>query len=299
MKGLRSHMTQRQSCRDAVRRVAEKREPIQCTESKPTVPDQQGEDYEMEDDYIPNVLDPEQQELDPPWASNTATSQQTSNAEIPDHDRRARVEEVDDEEDGGIRRWIEDYPQPAGSAGMSAQTYFENLLEEQRAKGQDAWAPFEDEEEWGLAQWLMLNVGQNATDKFLKLPIVSSRTIAHNQTWWLICTDQTRNRTRPSFKNKRTFYKKIDTLPRVAKWLCEPFEIEGDQLDETGNKRKEILHLWKRDPIECIRELIGNPAFRKKMCFAPERVYEDLEGKNRIFDEMWTGDWWWNLQVSY
>jgi len=26
------------------------------------------------------------------------------------------------------------------------------------------------------------------------------------------------------------------------------------------------------------------------MCFAPERAYEDPEGKNRIFDEMWTGD---------
>ena len=178
MKGLRSHMTQRQSCRDAVRRVADKREPMRHTENKPTVLDQQGEDYEMEDDYIPDALDPPQQELDPPRASNTAPSQ-TGNAEIPD--RRARVEEVDDEEDGGIRRWIEDYPQPAGSAGVSAQTYFENLLAEQRAKGQDAWAPFEDEEEWGLAQWLMLNVGQNATDKFLKLPIASSQTIARSQ----------------------------------------------------------------------------------------------------------------------
>jgi hypothetical protein len=110
---------------------------------------------------------------------------------------------------------------------------------------------------------------------------------------------QTRNRTKPSFKNKRAFYKKIDTLPRVAKWLCEPFEIEGDQLDEKGRKHKETLHLWKRDPVECIRELIGNPAFRNQMRFAPERAYEDPEGKNRIFDEMWTGDWWWNLQVSY
>jgi hypothetical protein len=64
--------------------VAEKCEPIKCTENEPTVPDQQEEDYEMEDDYIPNALDPEQQELDPPWASNTVPSQQTSNAEIPD-----------------------------------------------------------------------------------------------------------------------------------------------------------------------------------------------------------------------
>lgn len=50
--------------------------------------------------------------------------------------------------------------------------------------------------------------------------------------------------------------------------------------------------------MECIRELIGNPAFRNKMQYAPEKVYEDLDGKVRILDEMWTGDWWWNLQVS-
>lgn len=56
--------------------------------------------------------------------------------------------------------------------------------------------------------------------------------------------------------------------------------------------------MWRRDPIECLRELMGNPAFREKMAYSPERVYTDAEGKNRLFDEMWTGDWWWNLQVS-
>jgi hypothetical protein len=34
------------------------------------------------------------------------------------------------------------------------------------------------------------------------------------------------------------------------------------------------------------------------MRFAPEKAYEDPEGKNRIFDEMWSGDWWWDLQVG-
>jgi hypothetical protein len=172
MKGLRSHMAQRQNCRDAMRRVAQKREPMQRTTDEPAVPDQPGEDYEMGDDYIPDALDPPQPEFDPPQVSSSAASPRASDADVPD--RRARVEEVEDEEDGGIRRWVEDYPRPAGTPKASAQTYFEKLLAEQRAKGEDPWAPFADEEEWGLAQWLMLNVGQNATDKFLKLPIVSN-----------------------------------------------------------------------------------------------------------------------------
>ena len=109
---------------------------------------------------------------------------------------------------------------------------------------------------------------------------------------------QTRNRTKPSFRNKRAFYRCIDTLPQGAKWICEPFEITGDERDENGELRREVLHLWKRNPVECIRELIGNPAFREKMQYVPEKVYEDRDGNVRVFDEMWTGDWWWNLQVS-
>lgn len=76
------------------------------------------------------------------------------------------------------------------------------------------------------------------------------------------------------------------------------YEIEGDEQDDKGDARKETVELWRRDPVECVRELIGNPAFRDGMCFAPQQEYEDEEGTQRIYDEMWTADWWWNTQVS-
>ena len=60
----------------------------------------------------------------------------------------------------------------------------------------------------------------------------------------------------------------------------------------------EDLELWLRDPVECIRELIGNPAFREYISYAPEHAYADEAGAIRIFDEMWTADWWWETQVS-
>lgn len=37
----------------------------------------------------------------------------------------------------------------------------------------DTYAPFQDRNEWELAQWLIKNVGQTQTEAFLKLPIVS------------------------------------------------------------------------------------------------------------------------------
>lgn len=110
-------------------------------------------------------------------------------------------------------------------------------------------------------------------------------------------TIQTRNRTKLSFANKRAFYKRIDTLPHGPRWDCEPFEIIGDELDEKKQRKSEIIYLWKRNPVECIKELIGNPAFRDNLRYAPEKVYEDSEGKSRVFNETWTGDWWWDMQV--
>ena len=59
----------------------------------------------------------------------------------------------------------------------------------------------------------------------------------------------------------------------------------------------EEVELWRRDPIECIRELIGDPAFKDSLSYTPEKVYADAEGRERVYDEMWTGDWWWDVQV--
>ena len=60
----------------------------------------------------------------------------------------------------------------------------------------------------------------------------------------------------------------------------------------------EHLELWFRDPVECMRELLLNPAFVDFISYGPENVYSDSEGKERIFDKMWTGNWWWEMQVG-
>lgn len=91
--------------------------------------------------------------------------------------------------------------------------------------------------------------------------------------------------------------KKVDQLPTGPAWQCHVIKAEGDLLDEEGLPRTEDLELWFRDPIECIEELLGNPNFKEYLSFTPERAYADMEGRQRIYDEMWTADWWWNMQV--
>ncbi|KZP09299.1 hypothetical protein FIBSPDRAFT_760126, partial [Athelia psychrophila] len=51
---------------------------------------------------------------------------------------------------------------------------FSKLRKEQAKNGENLWGPFGSQEKWELAQWLLQNVGNNATDKFLKLSIISS-----------------------------------------------------------------------------------------------------------------------------
>ena len=75
-------------------------------------------------------------------------------------------------------------------------------------------------------------------------------------------------------------------------------KINGDRLGEGGEMMQEEVELWMRDPLECIEELLSNPAFKDHVRYAPEKVYTDDVGGTRIYDEMWTGEWWFDTQVS-
>jgi hypothetical protein len=94
--------------------------------------------------------------------------------------------------------------------------------------------------------------------------------------------------------------KKVNRLPTGPGWTCEIISLTGDRKGRTDNKfLVEELELWHRNPVECVEELIGNPAFHEYISYIPEEVYVDEEGTKRIYDEMWTGEWWWKIQVRW
>ncbi|KAG6839374.1 hypothetical protein C0991_003198 [Blastosporella zonata] len=203
--------------------------------------------------------------------------------EFPDdgtQSKHPRVENVEDEDDppaSQYSRYIHPYPGPAGQWIREGKTKFGALQEWLEQSGKSLWEPFESEEEWELAMWLLKNVGQKSTDEYLKLPII-------------------RNAGNLSFQNNYMFLKKVDALPTGPEWHCEVVTVRGDRLGEDGRFMTEDLELWFRNPVECVKELIGNPAFEKMMAYLPEQVFQDPACQERIYDEMWTGDWWWNLQ---
>jgi Plavaka transposase len=101
----------------------------------------------------------------------------------------------------------------------------------------------------------------------------------------------------PSFESKYEFFKTIDALPIGIEWTVTPIEVKGDLADECGHTMIDSLEIWSRDPVECIKDLLGNPSFKDQMHYAPERHYSDESGQEQLFSEMWTGDWWWEMQV--
>ncbi|KAI6095123.1 hypothetical protein EDD17DRAFT_1772574 [Pisolithus thermaeus] len=198
--------------------------------------------------------------------------------------------------------WVEDMPDdeeyfpcyaceydegPVANVLGKGETAFNKMKKVQDSLRGSTYSPFEDRDEWELAQWLINNVNQQATDEFLKLQVM-------------------RSRIRPSYRSNYKFMKTIDQLLTSPKWKCELVHAHGDDEDigndwggdEDHTVGGEEMELWVRNLVACITELIGNPAFHGDIAYAPEKVYTDCQGSTQRYDEMWTGDWWWEMQVS-
>ncbi|KAF8228358.1 hypothetical protein L208DRAFT_1291921, partial [Tricholoma matsutake] len=153
------------------------------------------------------------------------------------------------------------------------------LWEEQSALGKNKWAPFASQEECDLAEWLMKSVGQNSIDEFLKLPI-------------------TRECSSLSFHNTYLFLKKVDQLLTSSSWECDVITVDGGHVGEGSKMMCEELELWHCNPVECIQELIGNPALNGHIAYTPVQHFTNKDGANHVINEGWIADWWWKTQVS-
>lgn len=59
----------------------------------------------------------------------------------------------------------------------------------------------------------------------------------------------------------------------------------------------EVFDVYHRDILECIQALIGDPDFVDKLKLAPERHYLDGNQLNQVYSDVYTGKWWWKVQV--
>ncbi|KAI6110399.1 hypothetical protein EDD16DRAFT_1435067, partial [Pisolithus croceorrhizus] len=153
-------------------------------------------------------------------------------------------------------------------------TLFESMEAVKTAKKECMWVPFCTEGEWGLAHFLMKNVGQTKMDDFLKLNIICDQ--IHTGVW----------DSGVSFENAHSFLKHVDKLWTGPAWTCEFIDVCGDIIGKDGRLKHEEVELWQCNPIECVQELMGNPAFWDVMSYIPEQAYADANGETCIYDEM-------------
>jgi len=95
-----------------------------------------------------------------------------------------------------------------------------------------------------------------------------------------------------SFHNVHSMHKKIDSMPdRAGKWRTTSLSFRDEK------NEMESFTIWHRDPVEAIKGLWKDPNHSPQMTFALSKIYTDASKSDRIYSEMWTGQWWHALRV--
>ncbi|TDL13314.1 hypothetical protein BD410DRAFT_701578, partial [Rickenella mellea] len=91
-----------------------------------------------------------------------------------------------------------------------------------------------------------------------------------------------------SFHNIRDLHSRIDKLPKRAIWNECTVSLKDDPMQE---------HLIQyRNPVHAIQSLWGNPAHTEQLVYRPEKMWSNSSKDSQLYNEMWTGDWWWKMQ---
>jgi ATP-dependent phosphoenolpyruvate carboxykinase len=56
--------------------------------------------------------------------------------------------------------------------------------------------------------------------------------------------------------------------------------------------------MYSRNIIECIKALYSDADFAKHLLLKPERHYKQNNRNQRVYHDMHTGEWWWQVQVN-
>ncbi|EJD33149.1 hypothetical protein AURDEDRAFT_177772, partial [Auricularia subglabra TFB-10046 SS5] len=131
------------------------------------------------------------------------------------------------------------------------------------------YAPFKSREDWELAHWAKSNqITDSAFTQLLAIPG--------------LCSGMSL-----SYSNARELNGVVDSLPLPARFKHTSISVSG----HTG-----AYDLFFCDPMDVLRELLADPTFRDHVTWAAERCYADDSGKQRLWSEMTSSDWMWEMQ---
>jgi len=134
----------------------------------------------------------------------------------------------------------------------------------------DPWAPFNCAEGFKLASWFIdAKVSKTRINNYFSSGLGNAEAVGYSSMHML--------------ENQLRF---LDSYSQYLQWF------EGQVEDGQST-----LPFFYRDVLGCVRYLLCQIAYRDDLVYAPRHEY-DPSGQ-RIYAEMHTADWWWDLQVEH
>lgn len=107
-----------------------------------------------------------------------------------------------------------------------------------------------------------------------------------------------------SFTSSHTLMQKVDQMESGLGWSSWKsgevyFDSQEEDDEEEGpdelRPRSDSAPFYYRDIVACVAYLLAQPCYNSDMVYAPIRE-ANSEG-HRMYSEMHTADWWWDIQV--
>lgn len=95
-----------------------------------------------------------------------------------------------------------------------------------------------------------------------------------------------------SFKTAKDLRNKAERLPKSPAWKSKAWNTKF------VHKKKGKLHLFYRDPLECLQELLLSPLIKDHIRFKPFQLFHSAEGAMRVYTEWLSASAAWNIQVG-
>ena len=134
---------------------------------------------------------------------------------------------------------------------------------------EDPWAPFNSAQGFKLASWFIDGkVSKSRINEYFSSGLGNAESVGYS-----------------SMHTLENHFRILDPYSQYLQWF------EGQV--EDGQR---TLPFFYRDVLGCVRYLLRQIAYRDDLVYAPRREY-DPSG-HRIYAEMHTGDWWWDVQVQ-
>ncbi|KZS87558.1 hypothetical protein SISNIDRAFT_419416, partial [Sistotremastrum niveocremeum HHB9708] len=134
-----------------------------------------------------------------------------------------------------------------------------------------SYAPFASKLDWEVNRWLVEEgVSDNAINRLCAIDgIVKNLGMSDH--------------------NCYSIKKTINQLPAVGDgWNRTPITID---------EHPTSYNVYSRDILSVIKHLFSRPEFKDTIAYGPQEQYADKETTSRLYNEMWTGDWWCRTQV--